>query len=42
MYWFTIDIAAPLEAVFDELSNVERHPTWANPPGPDDDGAGRR
>jgi uncharacterized protein YndB with AHSA1/START domain len=26
-----ITIDAPPEAVFDELSHVERHPTWANP-----------
>ena len=28
---FTIQIDAPPEAVFDELSHVERHPSWANP-----------
>lgn len=28
---FQIQIDAPPEAVFDELSHVERHPTWANP-----------
>jgi uncharacterized protein YndB with AHSA1/START domain len=28
---FTIQIDAPPERVFDELSHVERHPTWANP-----------
>jgi len=28
---FTIQIDAPPEMVFDELSHVERHPTWANP-----------
>ncbi len=27
---FTIQIDAPPEKVFDELSHVERHPTWAN------------
>ena len=31
MYSYSIDIAAAPEAVFDELSHVERHPTWANP-----------
>jgi len=31
MYSFTIDIAVPPEAVFDELAHVERHPAWANP-----------
>lgn len=28
---FTIQIEAPPEQVFEELSHVERHPTWANP-----------
>jgi uncharacterized protein YndB with AHSA1/START domain len=28
---FSIHIAARPEAVFDELSHVERHPAWANP-----------
>jgi len=28
---FTIQIEAPAERVFEELSHVERHPTWANP-----------
>ena len=28
---FTIQIDAPPEAVFDEISRVERHPSWANP-----------
>jgi uncharacterized protein YndB with AHSA1/START domain len=28
---FSIHIDAPPEVVFDELSHVERHPTWANP-----------
>ncbi|MGH2634622.1 MAG: SRPBCC family protein [Actinomycetota bacterium] len=28
---FTIQIDAPPETVFEELSHVERHPTWANP-----------
>jgi uncharacterized protein YndB with AHSA1/START domain len=28
---FSIQIAAPPEMVFDELSHVERHPSWANP-----------
>jgi uncharacterized protein YndB with AHSA1/START domain len=27
----TIQIDAPPERVFEELSHVERHPTWANP-----------
>lgn len=27
---FSILIAAPPEPIFDELSHVERHPTWAN------------
>lgn len=27
---FTIQIDAPPERVFEELSHVERHPTWAN------------
>ena len=27
----SITIDAPPEAVFEELSHVERHPTWANP-----------
>jgi uncharacterized protein YndB with AHSA1/START domain len=27
----SITIGVPPEAVFDELSHVERHPTWANP-----------
>ena len=31
MYSYSIEIAAAPEAVFDELSHVERHPTWANP-----------
>ena len=31
MYSYAIDIAAAPEDVFDELSHVERHPTWANP-----------
>src|SRR2546427_11759745 len=28
---FKIQIAAPPERAFDELSHVERHPSWANP-----------
>ena len=28
---FRIKIDAPPERVFDELSHVERHPSWANP-----------
>jgi len=28
---FTIQIDAPPELIFDELSHVERHPSWANP-----------
>jgi uncharacterized protein YndB with AHSA1/START domain len=28
---FTIQIDAPAERVFDELSHVERHTSWANP-----------
>ena len=28
---FKIQIDAPPERVFDELSHVERHPSWANP-----------
>jgi uncharacterized protein YndB with AHSA1/START domain len=28
---FTIRIDAPPERVFEELSRVERHPSWANP-----------
>jgi uncharacterized protein YndB with AHSA1/START domain len=28
---FSITIAAPPERVFDEVSHVERHPSWANP-----------
>jgi len=28
---FTIQISAPPEMVFDEISHVERHPAWANP-----------
>jgi uncharacterized protein YndB with AHSA1/START domain len=28
---FTIRIDAPPEVVFDEISHVERHPSWANP-----------
>jgi uncharacterized protein YndB with AHSA1/START domain len=28
---YTIQIDAPPERVFEELSHVERHPTWANP-----------
>ena len=28
---FQISIDAPPEHVFDELSHVERHPSWANP-----------
>jgi uncharacterized protein YndB with AHSA1/START domain len=28
---FRIKIDAPAETVFDELSHVERHPSWANP-----------
>jgi len=28
---FKIQINAPPDRVFDELSHVERHPTWANP-----------
>jgi uncharacterized protein YndB with AHSA1/START domain len=28
---FKIQIDAPPEKVFDELSHVERHPSWANP-----------
>jgi uncharacterized protein YndB with AHSA1/START domain len=31
MLRFTIDMAAPPERVFDELSHVERHTSWANP-----------
>jgi uncharacterized protein YndB with AHSA1/START domain len=31
MFTFSIAIDAPPQAVFDELSHVERHPTWANP-----------
>jgi uncharacterized protein YndB with AHSA1/START domain len=31
MVSFRIRIDAPPEAVFDELSHVERHPSWANP-----------
>jgi len=31
MYSYAIEIAAAPGAVFDELSHVERHPTWANP-----------
>ena len=27
---FTIRIDAPAETIFDELSHVERHPSWAN------------
>ena len=27
---FTIQIAAPPEMIFDEISHVERHPSWAN------------
>jgi uncharacterized protein YndB with AHSA1/START domain len=28
---FTIQIGAPPELIFDELSHVEQHPSWANP-----------
>ena len=28
---FTIQIDAPPELIFEELSHVERHPSWANP-----------
>ena len=28
---FSIQIDAPPEMIFDELSHVERHPSWANP-----------
>jgi uncharacterized protein YndB with AHSA1/START domain len=28
---FTIQIDAPPELIFDELSHVESHPSWANP-----------
>ena len=28
---FSIQIAAPPEPIFDEISHVERHPSWANP-----------
>jgi uncharacterized protein YndB with AHSA1/START domain len=28
---FTIQIDAPPELIFDELSHVEQHPSWANP-----------
>jgi uncharacterized protein YndB with AHSA1/START domain len=28
---FSIQIAAPPEMVFEEISHVERHPSWANP-----------
>jgi uncharacterized protein YndB with AHSA1/START domain len=31
MYSYSIDIRAAPEAVFEELSHVERHPSWANP-----------
>jgi uncharacterized protein YndB with AHSA1/START domain len=31
VYAYEIDIDAPPQAVFDELSHVERHPSWANP-----------
>ena len=31
MFHSSITIDAPPEAVFDELSHVERHPAWANP-----------
>ncbi len=30
---FTTHIDAPPELVFDEVSHVERHPSWANPRG---------
>jgi uncharacterized protein YndB with AHSA1/START domain len=30
-FTFHIQIEAPPETVFDELSHVERHPSWANP-----------
>ena len=28
---FTTHIDAPPELIFDEVSHVERHPSWANP-----------
>jgi uncharacterized protein YndB with AHSA1/START domain len=28
---FSIQIAAPPEPIFEEISHVERHPSWANP-----------
>lgn len=31
MFEFTTHIDAPPEQVFDEVSHVERHPSWANP-----------
>lgn len=31
MVSFTVQVDAPPERVFDELSHVERHPSWANP-----------
>lgn len=31
MFEFKVHIDAPPERVFDEVSHVERHPTWANP-----------
>ena len=31
MLRFTIDVAAPPDRVFEELSHVERHTSWANP-----------
>ena len=30
-FTFHVQIDAPPEAVFEELSHVERHPAWANP-----------
>jgi uncharacterized protein YndB with AHSA1/START domain len=31
MFEFKVHIDAPPEQVFDEVSHVERHPSWANP-----------
>jgi hypothetical protein len=39
---FTIQIDAPPELIFDELSHVEQHPSWANPEVADDDGTDER